>query len=34
MAATPESKVKKVVTNYLKKMGVYYFYPATGGGEG
>lgn len=31
MAATPESKVKKVVTNYLKKMGAYYFYPVTGG---
>ncbi|MDB4439208.1 VRR-NUC domain-containing protein [bacterium] len=31
MAMTPEAKVKKVVTNYLKKMGAYYFYPATGG---
>ena len=30
MATTPEAKVKKVVTNYLKKMGAYYF-PATGG---
>jgi hypothetical protein len=31
MAMTPEAKVKKVVTNYLKKMGAYYFYPVTGG---
>ena len=31
MAMTPEAKVKKVVTNYLKKMGAYYFSPATGG---
>ena len=31
MATTPEAKVKKVVTNYLKKMGAYYFYPVTGG---
>lgn len=31
MATTPESKVKKTVTKYLKELGVYYFYPATGG---
>ena len=31
MAMTPEAKVKKVVANYLKKMGAYYFYPVTGG---
>ena len=29
MATTPESKVKKTVTKYLKELGVYYFYPAT-----
>ena len=28
---TPESKVKRVVTNQLKDIGAYYFYPATGG---
>jgi hypothetical protein len=31
MAATPEAKVKKVVTQQLKAMGAYYFYPVTGG---
>jgi hypothetical protein len=31
MAATPESKVKKVVTQHLKALGAYYFYPVTGG---
>ena len=31
MAATPESKVKKTVTTYLKAMGCYYFYPVTSG---
>lgn len=28
---TPEGKVKRRVTDILKKMGAYYFYPATGG---
>jgi hypothetical protein len=31
MAATPESKVKKRVTEVLKQYGVYFFYPVTGG---
>jgi hypothetical protein len=31
MASTPESKVKKVVTQHLKALGAYYFYPVTGG---
>ena len=31
MAMTPEAKVKKVVTSYLKELDCYYFYPATGG---
>jgi hypothetical protein len=31
MAATPEAKVKKVVTQQLKAMEAYYFYPVTGG---
>lgn len=31
MAATPESKVKKKVVEYLKSRGAYYFYPVTGG---
>lgn len=31
MAQTPESKVKSSVTKILKKLGVYYFYPVTGG---
>ena len=31
MAATPESKVKKHVVEILKREGVYYFYPVTGG---
>jgi Holliday junction resolvase len=28
---TPEGKVKKKVTDLLKKLNVYYFFPATGG---
>jgi len=28
---TPESKVKKEVTNYLKELGAYYFFPVTSG---
>jgi len=28
---TPEAKVKRVITNQLKELGAYYFYPATGG---
>lgn len=28
---TPERRVKKVVTDQLKKLGAYYFYPVTGG---
>lgn len=28
---TPESKVKTSVTKILKKLGIYYFYPVTGG---
>lgn len=28
---TPESKVKTSVTKVLKKLGIYYFYPVTGG---
>jgi len=31
MAATPEAKVKGVVVRQLKALGVYYFYPVTGG---
>lgn len=31
MAATPESKVKKKVTDLLKQRGAYYFYAFTGG---
>ena len=31
MAMTPEAKVKKVVTSYLKELECYYFYPVTGG---
>ena len=31
MAQTPEAKVKKIVTEQLKQLGVYYFYPVTGG---
>lgn len=31
MAATPEAKVKRVVTQQLKALGAYYFYPVTGG---
>ena len=31
MSSTPETKVKRVVTKYLKEMGAYYFYPVTGG---
>lgn len=29
--ATPEAKVKKKVTDVLKDLGAYYFYPVTGG---
>jgi len=28
---TPEAKVKKVVTQQLRNLGAYYFYPVTGG---
>ena len=31
MARTPEAKVKKKVTQHLKTLGAYYFYPVTGG---
>lgn len=31
MAATPEVKVKKLLTAQLKALGAYYFYPVTGG---
>lgn len=31
MAQTPESKVKSSVTTILKRLGIYYFYPVTGG---
>lgn len=31
MAMTPEGKVKKKVTDQLKKLGAYYFFPLTGG---
>ena len=31
MVMTPEAKVKKKVTEQLKKLGAYYFYPVTGG---
>jgi Holliday junction resolvase len=31
MSLTPESKVKKEVTNYLKELGAYYFFPVTSG---
>lgn len=31
MAQTPEAKVKKIVTEQLKQLGAYYFYPVTGG---
>ena len=31
MAMTPEGKVKKKVVAYLKEIGAYYFFPATGG---
>src|SRR5210317_2204261 len=31
MAMTPEAKVKKKVTQHLKTMRAYYFYPVTGG---
>ena len=31
MADTPEKLVKKKVTALLKRYGVYYFYPVTGG---
>jgi len=29
--ATPEAKVKRKVTQILKELGCYYFYPVTGG---
>jgi len=28
---TPEGRVKRTVTNQLKDLGAYYFFPATGG---
>jgi hypothetical protein len=28
---TPEAKVKRKVTEQLKSIGAYYFFPATGG---
>lgn len=31
MASTPEKKVKTAVVAILKRFGVYYFYPVTGG---
>jgi len=31
LAQTPESKVKSSVTTILKRLGIYYFYPVTGG---
>ena len=31
MAMTPEAKVKRRVTDQLKQLGAYYFYPMTGG---
>ena len=31
MSLTPESKVKKEITNYLKELGAYYFFPVTSG---
>jgi len=31
MAMTPEARVKKKVTDQLKKLGAYYFYAFTGG---
>ena len=31
MAPTPEAKVKRKVTQILKELGCYYFYPVTGG---
>jgi Holliday junction resolvase len=31
MAMTPEGKVKKKCVAYLKEIGAYYFFPATGG---
>ena len=31
MAMTPEAKVKKKCVAYLKSIGAYYFFPATGG---
>lgn len=31
MANTPEKKVKQKMAKYLKEMGAYYFFPATGG---
>lgn len=31
MSMTPEAKVKKKVSDLLKGIGAYYFYPVTGG---
>lgn len=31
MAMTPEAKVKRRVTEALRKLGAYYFFPVTGG---
>lgn len=31
MAKTPEKKVKDTVVKHLKDLGVYFFYPVTGG---
>jgi Holliday junction resolvase len=31
MAQTPEAKVKRKVTDQLKVLGAFYFYPVTGG---
>jgi hypothetical protein len=31
MATTPEKKVKDKITQVLKRLGIYYFYPVTGG---
>jgi Holliday junction resolvase len=31
MPTTPEKRVKDKITHALKRLGVYYFYPVTGG---
>ena len=31
---TPEARVKRVVTQQLKVLGAYFFYPVTGGSSG